>query len=130
MAVGRRNCCGPLVTAREERGSATVHAALLVGLLATVALLATAIGSVLVGQRKAAAAADLAALAGAAAVQRGTAGCESAADIAGQNEARLVSCEVVGDVLTVQVVTEVRSLFRSSFELRARARAGPVVGFP
>jgi secretion/DNA translocation related TadE-like protein len=118
------------VIERDQRGSATVHAAWLVGLLTTVALLATAVGSVLVGQRRAAAAADLAALAGAAAVQRGTAGCESAADIAGRNEARLVSCEIVGDVLTVQVSTEVRSVFRSSFELRARARAGPVMNAP
>ncbi len=114
------------MTTRDDRGSATVHAAFLVGLLTIVALLAATVGAVLVGQRRAAAAADLAALAGAAAVQGGAAGCDVAAAIAGQNEARLVGCEVVGDVVTVRVSTRVRSVFRSSFELQARARAGPV----
>jgi secretion/DNA translocation related TadE-like protein len=116
------------VTGRSDRGSATVHALWLIALLTTVALFATAIGSVLVGQRRAAAAADLAALAGATAVQRGSAGCEQAADIAGRNDARLVSCAVEGGILTVRVATRVRSVFESSFELQARARAGPVRG--
>jgi secretion/DNA translocation related TadE-like protein len=116
------------VIRRAERGSATVHAAWLIALLTTVALFGCAIGSVLVGQRQVAAAADLAALAGAAAVQQGFAGCEQAADIARRNHARLVSCAIDGDVLTVRVAARVRSAFESSFELQARARAGPVRG--
>lgn len=109
-----------------ERGSATVYAMIFIGLLTTVALVAAAVAALFVGQRRAAAAADLAALAGASALQRGGSGCDAAGGIAQANHARLVSCETAGDVLTVRVSVAVPTLFRSDFQVRARARAGPV----
>ncbi len=113
------------MTPRRERGSATVQAAFLVGLLTVTALLAAAVVAVLVAHRRAASAADLAALAGASALQHGQPGCEAAAAIADANVVRLVSCETSGDVLTIHVAAEVR-VFTSHLEVDARARAGPV----
>jgi secretion/DNA translocation related TadE-like protein len=114
------------VRTREERGTATVFALVFVGLLATVAVLGAAVAAVLVGQRQAAAAADLAALAGASAVQDGGAACPAAEQIAERNRAGLRECAVSGDVVTVEVTLAVRSVFRSEVQVRARARAGPV----
>ena len=111
---------------RGERGSATVFALVFVGLLATVAVLGAAVAALLVGQRQAAAAADLAALAGASAVQDAAAACPAAEQIAERNRAGLSECAVSGDVVTVEVTLVVRSVFRSDVEVRARARAGPV----
>lgn len=110
---------------RCERGSATVHAAVFIGLLVTMAVVASAVAAVFVGHRRAASAADLAALAGASALQRGGAGCGAAASIAEENAARLVGCVTDGEVVTVRVSVDVPTLVRSSFEVRSRARAGP-----
>jgi secretion/DNA translocation related TadE-like protein len=109
-----------------ERGSATVYAIVFVALLATVTVVATVVAAVLVGQRRAAAAADLSALAGAAAVQHGDEGCAAARRIAEQNDADLVECVESGGVVTVEVRHVVRSVLRSDVDVRARARAGPV----
>lgn len=113
------------MTSRGERGSATIYAAIFIGFLTVVALVAATVSSLLVARRTAAAAADLAALAGAADLRGGGPGCVAAADITERNHATMVGCEVDGDVLTVRVSTRVRSVFRSSFEVQARARAGP-----
>ena len=112
--------------ARKEHGTATVFALVFVGLLTTVAVLGAAVAAVLVGQRQATAAADLAALAGASVVQEGGAACPAAERIAERNQAGLRHCAVSGDVVTVEVTLAVRSVFRSEVEVRARARAGPV----
>lgn len=114
------------MSSRRDLGSATVWAAFLVGLLTTVALLAAAVVSVVVGHRRAASAADLAALAGASALQHGESGCEAADAIAEANGVRMVGCAAAGAVLTVHVSAGVPMLFRSAFEVHARARAGPV----
>lgn len=114
------------MTRRGERGSATVYAAIFVGFLASVALVAATVAAVFVGQRRAAAAADLAALAGAAALQRGGSGCEAAGRIAERNDVRLVGCVIDAEVLTVRVSAGVPTPLWSGIEVRSRARAGPV----
>jgi secretion/DNA translocation related TadE-like protein len=108
-----------------EQGSATANAAVLISLLAMVAVLAGAAVSVFTGHRKVTAAADLAALAGAAALQHQRPGCPAADRIAARNHATLVACEVAGEVLTVRVERVVDSVFDLSVTVHARARAGP-----
>lgn len=109
-----------------QRGSATVYAMVFIGLLTTLALLAVAIAGLFVGHRKAAAAAaDVAALAGAAALQHGRAGCEAAGRISAANQVELVSCETNGAVVDVEVAMDVHSAFGAIFPATAEARAGP-----
>jgi len=110
---------------RGEQGSAAVFALVLIGLLVTVGLVGATVASMLVGQRRAASGADLAALAGASAAQQGKPGCAAVADLAAANDVRLVLCNTRGDVVTVEVSTEVASVLGSSWTVRSRARAGP-----
>jgi secretion/DNA translocation related TadE-like protein len=98
----------------------------LAGLLCVVALLGVAIGGLLVGHRRAAAAADLAALAGAGAQQQGRSGWGAARATAAANDARLTGCSVRGGTVTVEVVRDVRSAFGRTVRVSSRARAGPV----
>lgn len=109
-----------------EAGSASVLAVVLAGLLCVVTLVGVAIGGLLVGHRQAAAAADLAALAGAGAQQQGRSGCGAARAAAAANDARLTGCWVNGATVTVAVVREVRSAFGRTVRVSSRARAGPV----
>jgi secretion/DNA translocation related TadE-like protein len=109
----------------SERGSAsvlvlTVFAALAVGTV----LLAVVAGAV-VAQRRAAAAADLAALAGAAALQRGADGCAAAAGVSRRNGAELLACRASGDVVQVTVGAELPVRFGRRLTVSAQARAGP-----
>lgn len=110
---------------RCDRGSAAVYAVMAVGLLVVAALGAVTVAGIVAGHRKAAAAADLAALAGASAVQRGRPACAAAVEIAEANRSRLVGCSVLGPVVQVEVIVEVGSPFET-WSMRGRARAGPV----
>lgn len=112
----------------EERGSASVLGLAFTGLLVTAALIGVTWAAALVGQRRAAAGADLAALAGASAVQYGRPGCPSAATAARANQVRLTACEENRNVVTVEVATSVAAPFGSTWDVEARARAGPVGG--
>jgi len=113
-----------------QRGSAAVLAVTFMGLLVAVALLATAIGGVVVDQRRAESAADLAALAGAGAAQAGEDPCWAAAVVARRNGARLGGCATDGVVVTLTVTRPSRlallRLVGAGLTLRAEARAGPV----
>lgn len=109
----------------RDRGAATVLAVVFIGLLTSVAVAVVAVGGLLSGHRRAASAADLAALAGAAALQQGTPGCAAAEEVAAANGSRLLSCRIDGQVLTVEVGVDVESLLGSSWTLTGRARAGP-----
>lgn len=113
----------------DERGSATVHAVVLIGILVVAAMVAATVAALLVGHRRAAAGADLAALAGAAAIQQGKAACGPAARLATANGVQLARCTRDGDEVTVVVVTDVVSAFGRwlgpGWGVRARARAGP-----
>lgn len=108
---------------RETRGSATVLAVVLLVVLGLAGALAAGLGGVLVAKRRAASAADLAALAGAAAVQRGDPGCAAAAATVRDNRARVVSCQVAGEVVEVEVSVPVHAL--GIADVQDRARAGP-----
>jgi secretion/DNA translocation related TadE-like protein len=108
-----------------DRGAATVYAvaATLVLLLTTAVILAgVELARV---QHQVAAAADLAALSGAAAVAVGADGCVAAGRIATANGARVTSCEVDGPVVDVVVEVSSPRLWGRSWTLRQRARAGP-----
>jgi secretion/DNA translocation related TadE-like protein len=97
-----------------------------VGALSVAAVLVAAVGAVVADQRRVASAADLAALAGAAAVQSGRDGCASAGAVARRNAARLASCAVTGSVVTVRTTRETRPLLGRRLMVRSAARAGPV----
>lgn len=110
---------------RPEQGSATATTAVLISFVAVAAMLAGAAVSVFAGHRQVTAAADLAALAGAAALQHHRPGCPAADRIAARNHASLVSCAVAGDVVTVRVARAIESIFDLSVTVHGRARAGP-----
>ncbi|GAA4815679.1 hypothetical protein GCM10025786_21660 [Nocardioides caeni] len=98
------------------------------GVLLLIGCAAGVVGALVVDHRRAQAAADLAALAGAAAVSdpTGLDPCAEAAAIVRANGAGLVSCVASGAVVTVEVsVTGPRWLGQRA-DLSARARAGPV----
>lgn len=104
-----------------ERGAGTV---LVLGLVAVVVILLTAL-TMLVrvtdARGRAQAAADLGALAAAAALQRGEEPCVVAARAVDANGARLVQCAVTAPEVVVRADVDVGPALSAS----ARARAGP-----
>lgn len=111
--------------ARDEQGVAVVVALGLVAVLAFVAAICVGTVGLVLTHRRAQVAADLAALAGAAALQRGDEPCAAATAIAGRHDATVTRCVVDG--LDVAVATAVRlPPLLGGAELPARARAGPV----
>ncbi len=110
----------------DERGAATVVAVALAGLLCIVCLAVAGAIGVVAAHRRAQAAADLAALAAATALQRGEDPCREAASIAEANGGLLTGCTPHDD-LSVLVVVTVRgpTLAGQQALLRATARAGP-----
>ena len=109
-----------------EGGAASVLAVTLAVALLLCALVAVAAGRLLTDQRRAAAAADLAALAGAAAVQRGLDGCHQARRVAAANGAVLTGCRVESQEVRLTVRTGSARLFGHLVSPTAQARAGPV----
>ncbi len=85
---------------------------------------------VVAAHRTAQSAADLAALAGAAALQDGGDACGQAAAVATRNRAHLSGCEVDGWNVAVDVTARTSPLPGGVLELRARGRAGPAVSAP
>jgi len=117
--------------ASGERGSATVWVLVLCGVLATVGVAVVLMGAAVVARHRAGAAADLAALAGAARAVQGGDGCGEASRLARANAAQLTGCDVEpgGRVLvTVDVPVALGRL--GVFTASARARAGPVPAGP
>jgi secretion/DNA translocation related TadE-like protein len=117
------------VSARRSRGEAGLAAPAVVtlaGLLVVVTGLAVTGGRLLLDHRRAAAAADLAALAAATAVQHGADGCAEARRYARLNRTALTGCSVDGEVVTVRVELAAQVLLGRRVVLRADARAGPV----
>jgi secretion/DNA translocation related TadE-like protein len=110
-----------------ERGSATVWVVALAGLLAALGTAGVLVGAAVVGRHRATAAADLAALAGAArAVVADPAACSVAAGIAAANGAELEECSAgPGAIVDVRVSVPVRLGPLGTTRARARARAGP-----
>jgi secretion/DNA translocation related TadE-like protein len=100
----------------------------LVGILVFLALVVAGAVALVDAHRRAQAAADLAALAGAGALQAGRDSCVAAADVAGRNHARLTGCVIDGDDVVVEVAVPAPRVLGSVPDLPARARAGPVGG--
>lgn len=109
---------------RSEDGVATVLVLGLVALLVLVAGVAVAATAVVVGHRRAQAAADLGALAAATAVQAGSDGCGAARSTVVANGAELDECSKDGSSVLVTVVVRLPASLGAR-EVRARARAGP-----
>ena len=108
---------------RDEQGAATVLAVALTALLGLVAVIGVGVGGLVSAHRRVAGAADLAALAGAAARERGLDPCAAAMTIAGRNGATVTECSVGPASILVVAQSEVAGL--EGVRVRARARAGP-----
>ncbi|HCB06777.1 MAG TPA: hypothetical protein DEQ43_21470 [Nocardioides bacterium] len=110
---------------RTQRGSATLFAVAVLGLLMLVGAALGVVAAMVHAHRVAQAAADLAALAGAEAGARGGDACSSASAIASANGAILDSCAATGLELRVQVTVRGPRWLGQRHDLAAQARAGP-----
>ena len=111
----------------RDRGSVTIWAAALAGLVWLGSSVALVYGSAVVARHRAETAADLAALAAAVHVPDGPAGaCAVGARIAARNGGSMRGCEVAGDEVEVVVSRQIRLGGIGAFTTVARARAGPV----
>ena len=124
--LGRRRCGRP----HQEDGAATVLAVSMLGLLVTVAVAAGGVVGVVAAHRAAQSAADLAALAGATALQDGRDACGQADEIARRNGAQLQGCRIKDWDVTVAVVVDTARLPGGVLDLEARGHAGPVTQQP
>jgi secretion/DNA translocation related TadE-like protein len=110
----------------SQTGSAAVTGTVMVAVLAVVAVFVAAVGGAVADQRRVEAAADLGALAAAAAVQMGRPACAAAGTVVRRNGARLGSCVGSGEVVTVRALRDTRPLLGRTFQVSSTARAGPV----
>jgi secretion/DNA translocation related TadE-like protein len=109
----------------DERGSATLFAVAVIGVLVLVGAALGVVGEMIHAHRVAQSAADLAALAGAEARGRGRDPCAAAASIARANGASLDSCAVDGFDVRLQVTVTGPHWLGQRHDLSAQARAGP-----
>lgn len=110
---------------RGEAGSATAWAMPALAVLVLVTLLLSHLAAALVERRQAESAADLAALAGAVALQDGRDGCAAARRVAARNEGELVACSVDGLRVGIRVARTLQVPLVGEVAIGARARAGP-----
>jgi secretion/DNA translocation related TadE-like protein len=108
------------------RGSGAVLGVGLVGVLTTVAALVAVLAGAVADQRRVETAADLGALAGAAAVQHARAACPAARAVVSRNGASVASCVVAGEVVVVTARRRTPPLLGRRFVAESTARAGPV----
>lgn len=106
----------------SDDGAATVLVVAMAGVLMFVMVGLAAAGGLVTAQRRAQAAADLAALGGAADL---SAGCAAAARIAAANAALLDTCEVLGRDVSVTVSVPGPRVPWRRVRVTAEARAGP-----
>lgn len=115
----------------SHRGAATVLAVAMAGVLLLVGAATGVVGAIVVAHRRAQAAADLAALAGATALAGGRTGhpgrdpCPAAAEVAEANGAVLATCLVDGADVVVGVRVSGPRWLGQDRDLSASARAGP-----
>lgn len=114
-----------MTTVRDERGAATLLVTACLGLLMLVGCALAVVAAMVTAHRSAQAAADLAALAGAGAIQEGGDACAAAGSVAVANDARLIGCTVAGDDVTVEVKVRGPRWLGQPHDLSAQARAGP-----
>ncbi len=110
---------------RGETGAATLLVLAMAGVLLLVGSALGVVQAMVVAHRKAQAAADLAALAGASAAAHGRQPCTAAADLARLNGGRLERCEESAGNVTVEVVVTGPRWLGQQGDLTAEARAGP-----
>lgn len=110
---------------RDSRGSVVPFFAASFVLVAVLAVVLSVVGGMAVVTRRTQSAADLAALAAATALQHGRDPCEAADRSAGLNDVTVMACEVVGEVVLVDVSRLAPRMFGRDVIVRARARAGP-----
>lgn len=119
---------GPATTPRRprgERGAGTLLVVAMTGVLLFVGLALAGVAAVVLAQRTAQAAADLAALAAAGAVRSGADGCAAAEEVARANRARVEGCAVSGRTATITVLVRGPTLLSRPVDVTAQARAGP-----
>ena len=112
-------------SAARDDGYATVWAVgwmLVLGLVAWAALL---VAMAVARQHQLDGAADLAALSGAQALQRGQDGCAEASRVAAANNAGVTACDVVGEDVLLRVADRLELPFGLDLRIQIRARAGP-----
>lgn len=107
---------------RTEQGGATVLVVAMAGLLLFVMTGLAAAGGLVTAQRRAQAAADLAALAGASRLEDA---CARAGEVAAANAAVLEACHLDGDDVTVEVSVAGPRVPWRDVRVTAEARAGP-----
>lgn len=110
---------------RDDRGSALPLVVALGGLTMLVGLAAAFTVATAVAHRRAQAAADLAALAGASALQHGQDPCAAASDVGARNGADEVDCRVAGVDVLVTARLQGPRFSGLGWVLVGRARAGP-----
>jgi secretion/DNA translocation related TadE-like protein len=110
---------------RTERGSATLFAVAVLGVLLLVGAALGVVGAMVHAHRVAQSAADLAALAGAQSLARGADACSAAATVAEANAATVDSCAVEGFDVRLQVTVTGPRWLGQHHDLSAQARAGP-----
>nr|WP_072740294.1 Rv3654c family TadE-like protein [Rhodococcus triatomae] len=116
-----------LVNVRPDSGSASVIGAFVIVVLLVITAALIHVGAAVGARHRAQSAADLAALAGAAALVSGVeAACAAADSVAARNAATVDTCTVEDWDVTVQVSTRVAISIPGSSEAHAVARAGPV----
>ena len=108
-----------------QAGSATLWAVIAMGLLLLLAQVGVLVTLLIARQHQADAAADLAALSGAAGLQRGASPCAAAARVAELNGVAVVRCEVMGADVRVTVRATLDLPLDLSVDLTGAARAGP-----
>lgn len=113
------------MTRPEQRGSATLFAVAVIGVLVLVGAGLGVVGALVHAHRIAQSAADLSALAGAEAWGRGRDPCTASAAVASANAAVLDSCAVDGLDVRVQVTVAGPHWLGQDHDLSAQARAGP-----
>ena len=113
------------MTRHGDRGAATVLATACLGVVLMVGAGLGVVAAMVADHRRAQAAADLAALAGATALHQGIDACGAAQRVTSANDADLTACSVAGaDVVVTVTATGPRWLGQSA-DLEGRARAGP-----
>lgn len=114
------------MTPGGDRGAAAVLVLALAGLLSLVGATTSAVAAVAVARQRAAAVADLAALAGAQHALEGQAvACGWAARVADESAAALRSCRLDGDVVAVVSLVRPPGPLGRLGVATAQARAGP-----
>jgi secretion/DNA translocation related TadE-like protein len=113
------------VRRRTDKGSATLFAVAVIGVLVLVGAALGVVAAMVQAHRVAQSAADLSAIAGAQARARGRDPCGAAAAVSSANGAVLDSCVVEGLDVRVQLTVTGPRWLGQDHDLSAQARAGP-----